>query len=236
MTRARLGGQEPALAVRAPAVPPRAVALVLHGGAQHGLATVRPWGLAYLRMVPLARALVAAGSRRGLEVCLLRNRVRGWNEPTLDPVRDARWALDRVRARRPGLPVVLVGHSMGGRVALRIADDPSVAGACALAPWTPRAEPVDPVTGRSVLLAHGTLDRVTPPEDSHAFAVRAAAVAARLARFEIVSDGHAMLGRPGLWSRLVAEFTLHAAGLASAGPLLAGGWAADGPSRFRVPL
>lgn len=230
------GGQSPALRVLTPGVPVRAVALVLHGGAQHGLTTVRPWGLAYLRMVALARGLLAAGGRSGLEVCLLRNRVRGWNEPMLHPVLDARWALDRVRARRPGLPVVLVGHSMGGRVALRIADDPAVAGSCALAPWTPRAEPVEPVTGRSVLIAHGTHDTITPAEDSHDYAVRAAAVAARVARFEIASEGHAMLRRPGPWSRLVAEFTIHAAGLGPAGDLLTRAWAGSGAGRFRVPL
>lgn len=99
---AERGGRVPALRVLTPDVPVRAVALVLHGGAQHGLTTVRPWGLAYLRMVALARMLAAAGGRSGLEVCLLRNRVRGWNEPTLHPVLDARWALDRVRVRRPG--------------------------------------------------------------------------------------------------------------------------------------
>ncbi|WP_019816253.1 serine aminopeptidase domain-containing protein, partial [Saccharomonospora saliphila] len=120
---------------------PAAVALVLHGGAQYGAEAVRPWRAAYLRMVPVARALCSEGARLGLEVRLLRNRVRGWNEPERDPVRDARWALERIGRDHPGVPVVLLGHSMGGRVALRVCDDPAVTGVGALAPWTPRGEP-----------------------------------------------------------------------------------------------
>lgn len=227
-------GRLPAFATRAAAGRARGVALVLHGGAEYGSAVVRPWRLAYLRMVPVARALSAAGSERGLEVRLLRNRVRGWNEPLLDPVRDARWALRTLRAERPEVPIVLVGHSMGGRVALRVADDPHVTGVCALAPWTPSAEPVEPVRGRSVVVAHGTDDRVTMPDDSRAYAGRAAAVAARLARFEIASEGHAMLRRAGLWHRLVAAFTLDALGLRPAGGLLERAWLTSGADRLRI--
>jgi pimeloyl-ACP methyl ester carboxylesterase len=229
-------GTEPVLRVRGLGTGTRAVALVLHGGAQYDPATMRRWRLAYLRMVPLARALLAAGAARGLEVRLLRNRVRGWNEPDLDPVRDARWALARVRAERPGLPVALVGHSMGGRVAIRVAADPSVVGVCALAPWTPKGEPVAPVAGRSVLIAHGTEDRVTPPEDSHAYAVRADPAAARLARFEVVSEGHAMVRRAALWNRLAVEFTLEVCGLGGGDGLPAHAWAISGPARLRLPL
>ncbi|WP_199433198.1 alpha/beta hydrolase [Qaidamihabitans albus] len=229
-------GDEPALLVRRPAGPARAVALVLHGGAQFGAGVVRPWGLAYLRMVPLARALYAAGAAHGLEVRLLRNRVRGWNEPALDPVLDARWALGRLRAEHPGLPVVLVGHSMGGRVALRVADDPAVVGVCALAPWTPGDEPVEPVRGRSVLIAHGTQDRVTGPADSYAYAVRAEASAARLARFEVTAEGHAMLRRPPVWSRLVAEFTLRTLELPFRDGLVTSAWTKPPAQRLRIPL
>src|SRR5688572_24465408 len=49
-----------------------AVVLVLHGGREHGQEPVRRHNLAYLRMVPLARALRAPG----LEVWNLRYRVR----------------------------------------------------------------------------------------------------------------------------------------------------------------
>ncbi|PXY19100.1 alpha/beta hydrolase [Prauserella muralis] len=229
--------QRPGLAVRPAHGEAAAVALVLHGGAEHGLSEVRPWRLAYLRMVPFVRALAAAGGRHGLEVRLLRNRVRGWNEPACDPLRDARWALERIHAERPGLPVVLVGHSMGGRVALRAADDPAVLGVCALAPWTPRGEPVEPVAARSVLIAHGLQDRVTKPGDSYHYAVRAAGHAADVARFELAAEGHAMLRRAGVWTRLVVEFVARTLALPGAGAtLLDAAWTKPEPERLRIPL
>ncbi len=204
---------------------------MLHGGAEHGLSAVRPWNLAYLRMVPLARAVAAATARHGVEVRLLRDRVRGWNDPEQHPVSDARWALARIHAERPKVPVFLIGHSMGGRVALRVADDPAVAAVCALAPWTPRGEPVEPVKERRVLIAHGTLDRTTNPAESHAYAERARAVASRLVRFELMSESHAMLLRPLAWDRLVRDFTLDALGVT---PMPV--WSRVPDQRLRVPL
>ncbi|WP_370961484.1 alpha/beta hydrolase [Amycolatopsis sp. cg9] len=226
---------EPAVSVWPARGRTEAVVLVLHGGAERGTGAVPPWKLAYLRMVPIARALHRAGRRRGVEVRLLRNRRYGWNAPAMDPLDDARWALDRVRAEHPGVPVVLVGHSMGGRVALRVADDPAVRGVCALAPWTPRGEPVEAVAGRSVLIVHGTRDRMTSPAESHAFAERAERVAARVARFEIANEGHAMLRRASVWTRLTIAFTLDVLA-GDVGDELRGAWAAPGPERLRIPV
>ena len=215
---------------------PRAVALVLHGGAEYGAEVVRPWRLAYLRMMPVAHAIWAAGARLGLEVRVLRNRVRGWNEPECHPVHDARWALEIIRAERADLPIVLVGHSMGGRVALRVCDDEAVRGACAFAPWTPDDEPVESVADRDVVIAHGTLDRVTRPEDSYRYAERADACAARLARFDVTAENHALLRRPALWNRLAAEFTVQTAGLVPVHGLLARAFEHKRPDRWCLPL
>jgi dienelactone hydrolase len=206
------------------------VTLVLHGGAEAGFEPVHSWGLAHLRMLPLARTIHAAAAEHGVEVRLLRNRIRGWNEPTLHPVADARWGLERIRAERPGVPIFLVGHSMGGRVALRVADDPAVTAVCALSPWTPAGEPVEPVKERSVLIAHGTLDHITSPAESYAYALRAREVTARLARTEVMSEGHAMLLRPRVWNRLVRDFTLDAAGVR---PLAV--WDKQPDQRLRLP-
>lgn len=221
---------DPALRTWRARGPVRAVVLVLHGGAENGRTAVRPWGAAYLRMVPLARAIARAGGPHGVEVRLLRNRVRGWNDPDLHPVADARWALRRIRAERPGVQVWLAGHSMGGRVALRVADDPQVRSVLALAPWTPSGEPVEPVAGKTVVIAHGTHDHITRPAESFAYAERAQAVAERVVRIEVMSEGHAMLYRPGVWNRLVREFALDAAGVA---PLTA--WSAGPDQRLRLP-
>lgn len=229
-------GVRPVLTVRRARGEPRAAALVLHGGAEHGLDRVRPWRAAYLRMVPFARALASAYGDLGLDVHLLRNRVRGWNEPDRDPVTDARWALERIRATAPGMPIVLVGHSMGGRVALRIADADGVAAVCALAPWTPEGEPVEPVRDRTVLIAHGSGDERTSPAASLAYATRAAPVAARLARVEIAGERHAMLRRPGLWRRLVLDATARGLTLPGAVDAFDRVWCDPAPGRLSISL
>jgi len=226
---------EPAVSVLPARGQTRAVALVMHGGAEHGLGGVSPLKLAYLRMVPIARALHRTGRAHGIEVRLLRNRRYGWNAPHEHPIADARWALERIRADHPGLPVVLVGHSMGGRVALRVADDPAVRGVCALAPWTPAGEPVDAVAERDVLIVHGVRDRMTSPRESHAFAERARAVAARVARFEIGGEGHAMLRRASVWTRLTCAFTLEVIA-AGADTDLRRAWARPAADRLRIPV
>lgn len=211
----------------------KAVVLVLHGGAENGRSRIRPWSGPYLRMWTFALAVHAAGRKHGLEVAVLRNRVRGWNKPALDPVRDGRWALTEVERRRPGLPVVLVGHSMGGRVALRVADDERVAGVAALAPWTTDKDWVSPVEGVPVMIAHGLLDTITKPEDSYAYAVRAAEVT-DVVRFEVSGEGHALVRRGPTWHSLVQAFTLHALGLPWTDPLLAKGLALTGDARLRA--
>ncbi|MDI5982551.1 alpha/beta hydrolase [Amycolatopsis magusensis] len=228
--------RQAAVTIRRARGPVRAVVLVLHGGAERGRAAVHPWRLAYLRMVPIAKSVHLATARHGVEVRLLRNRVRGWNAPGLDAVRDARWALGAIHADHPGVPVVLVGHSMGGRVALRVADDPAVVGVCALAPWTPPSEPVAGVRDRTVLIAHGTKDLITNPADSCTFGSRAETVAARIARFEVSDEGHAMLRRSPVWTRLVCAFTLDALGLPPADGVLTGTWTRPTAERLRIPL
>lgn len=213
----------------------KAVVLVLHGGAEHGSNPVRLWSGPYLRMWSFALDVQRAGRPHGLEVCVVRNRVRGWNRPALDPVRDARWALADAQRRHPGLPVVLIGHSMGGRVALRVADDERVAGVVALAPWTTDKDWVDQVRGVPVLIAHGLLDRITLPEDSYAYAVRASAVT-DVVRFELPGETHALLRRMQTWHRLVRAFTLHVLGVPQDDAALRRGLELRGDERLRVRI
>ncbi|SER64914.1 Alpha/beta hydrolase family protein [Lentzea xinjiangensis] len=209
-----------------------AVVLVLHGGRERGTEPVRRHNLAYLRMVPVARALRAPG----VEVWNLRYRVRGWNAPVLDPVEDARWALDEIAGVRPGAPVVLVGHSMGGRAAVRVAGHPSVIAVCALAPWIVPGEPFEQLRGRSLLIAHGDRERTTDPARSLWFARQAKTVTDRVARFSVVGDGHAMLRRAGDWTRLVVDFVHGELGLRPMAPDIAKAMREASPRGLDVPL
>lgn len=214
----------------------RAVALVLHGGRRVSTARVHSLRPAYLRMLPFAHVLRRAGRRGGLAVWLLRNRYRGWNEPDLDPVADARWALDEIRRAHPGVPVVIVGHSMGGRVALRLAADPVVRAVCVLAPWTPAGEPVEQLAGRTVLIAHGDRDTMTDPTLSYEYAVRAKEVTDAVCRFDIRGEAHGMLRRARDWHLLTRRFTLGVLGITDPDEIIAGALATPSPGGLSVPL
>jgi dienelactone hydrolase len=182
------------------------VALVLHGGQETSLRPTRPWNAAAARMIPFARAISLAGSDGGLVVARLRYAVRGWNGETQSPVTDARWALASLEKRFADLPVVLVGHSMGGRVALALAGTEHVRAVVALAPWVERDDPPEPVSGRRLLIVHGVRDHVTSPRRSAAFAERARGAGAQVTFVGVRNDGHAMLRRPHLWHALTAQF------------------------------
>ncbi|WP_420712490.1 alpha/beta hydrolase, partial [Streptomyces sp. SPB78] len=82
-------------------------------------------------------------------------------------------ALDALAARDGDRPVVLLGHSMGGRAALRAAGHPTVRGIVALAPWCPEGEPVAQLAGRELVILHGDQDRVTSPDASWRLLARA---------------------------------------------------------------
>ncbi|MGW5054545.1 alpha/beta hydrolase [Actinokineospora sp. NPDC004072] len=203
--------------------------LVLHGGREWSTARVAAHQLAYLRMVPFAWDIARKGD--DVAVYLLRNRYRGWNAPDVHPVQDAHWALDQLG----DVPVVLVGHSMGGRVALRVAGRPTVVGVCALAPWIVD-EPVEPLTGRALLIAHGDRDRTTEPGASYRFAERARGVTDRVARFESRGEGHALLRNARAWTRLTTAFALGALGTQPEDPVLTNAWRQPAPDGLRVPM
>ncbi|APU16270.1 MULTISPECIES: alpha/beta hydrolase [Actinoalloteichus] len=231
-------GTSPRVAVWRPTPdrPVRAVVLLLHGGRADSYRPARRTQLAYLRMIPFARVLHRVLRDRGVAVWLLGYRVRGWNAPDLDPVSDARWALAEIHARHPGARVVLVGHSMGGRVALRIADDPAVLGVGALAPWAEQGEPVAQLRGRQVLIAHGDRDQLTDPRQSFLLATRAVVVTDDVARFDVHGEGHAMARRAADWHRLVRDFVLGVLGLEPHRTGIANAYRAPAPIGLRVPL
>jgi pimeloyl-ACP methyl ester carboxylesterase len=185
-----------------------AVAIVLSGGKAHSFDLTDPGQLTAVRMRPFAKRLHRYGRDRGLAVWTVRYRYRGWNGSKRSPVSDAQWALDEVRRQHGEIPVIVVGHSMGGRTALAIGGDPAVRGICALAPWTEAGDPVEQLAGSTVLIAHGNFDMVTSPRASHRYAHRAAQFAAQVGYLSIRPDLHAMIFRWGTWHRLATGFTL----------------------------
>ncbi|MEO8556625.1 MAG: alpha/beta hydrolase [Actinomycetota bacterium] len=182
-----------------------AVVLLLHGGTERHHSPVRAFDPAVLRLVPFGRSVVRAGQGR-IALASLRYAVRGWNGRHESPLPDALWALDRIGERFRNLPVGLVGHSMGGRVALRVGDHARVRSVAALAPWLPGGEPIPALGDRKVLLAHGTSDRITDPKETAALAGSLGADGVDVELYEFIGGRHAMLFPAKPWHDLVAEF------------------------------
>ena len=141
---------------------PRAVVLVLHGGRSRSRQPTRPWQPAVWWMRPFAEAVSDAGDGK-VAVARLRYAVRGWNGAQASPLPDARAALDQLAARHPGVPIGLLGHSMGGRVAFHLAGDERVRAIAALAPWVERSVEAPTEPGIRVLAMHGCPGPMNPP-------------------------------------------------------------------------
>ena len=186
----------------------RGVALVLHGGRAQSVDAVRRRHLSPLRMRPFAARLAGQGAQHGLAVWALRNRVRGWNGAEQSALQDARWALGRIAAAHPAVPVYLLGHSMGGLTALYAAGHPQVRAVAALAPWLESSSPVEPVRGRSVLVMHGDVDRWTSPTASLSFARRAQGVARDVHYVRMLGAGHFMVRTLPVWHGMSTSFLL----------------------------
>ncbi len=220
---------------------PAAVVLIAHGGRSHGRDTGSRRRLAYWRMRPFGAVLERGGRRHrtdvghGVAVYLLRYRYRGWNGAAMDAYRDAAWAVGEITRRHPGRPVALLGHSMGGRAVLRAAGEPGVVAVCALAPWL-EGDPVEQLAGRSVLIAHGDRERMTDPAASLDYAIRARRVTDRVARFDVLGDGHAMLRRAADWSSLVRRFVLGELGAEPVDLFITNAMHEPTPGGLSVPL
>ena len=190
--------------------------LMLHGGRAVSSDITRPAQLTVMRMEALAWPVRRALRGSGIIVRRPRFRLRGWNADLASPVADLSQWLDEAAEQLGPVPVVLIGHSMGARAALRAAGHPQVTAVAGLAPWLPPGEPADQLAGTRVLLAHGDRDHVTSPEMTWAFADRAEAVT-RVQRVRVAGGDHAMLRGQPRWRRLAADFARSAFGLAPDG-------------------
>ncbi len=188
---------------------PEAAVLVLHGGAsRRGNPMVSPTQLSVLRMIPIAKQIARAGRRR-IAVYRLLNSTRGWDTQHT-PVDDVDWAIAQLQVRAAGgLPLGLVGHSLGGRAALLAGDRGDVRSVVALNPWVYPSDGAVDLSGRRVLIAHGTDDRIAVPERSAA-AAQVLARTADLSYVRVEGGKHAMLRRGRAFERLAADFTASA--------------------------
>ncbi len=214
----------------------RGIALFCHGGSVASIEPPKERALSVVRMRGVEQFVHRSTADRGIATALLRYRVAGWNGAAADAFQDVRWALDRLRAQHgTDVPIVLVGHSMGGRAALRAGGEPSVTAVCALAPWTPPGEPVMHLGGQTVAILHGLGDRWVPARLSADFAVRARRAKARVARFTI-PGGHGMVRRSTAWHRFARDVVLAGTGLEPMPEAIAAALAAPRPEGLAVPL
>jgi dienelactone hydrolase len=151
-----------------------------------------------------------------LEFAEVRYRIKSWNK--LDwCIEDARSAVEAVGAAR----TLIVGFSMGGAVASRVAAEPSVQTVVGLAPWFPDRLPLDGLRGRRLRVLHGSLDRwlpgipgVSPASSRRGFdRARALGVEGEYTIIPGAVHGLALRAHRGLvalprartWARLVAD-------------------------------
>ena len=201
----------PTLTEHAAPAAPTGLVLMLHGGKEHGMTMVDARSASWRRAAAMADALSGRCTEAGVAVWLLRYRHRGWNGGA-GPVEDARWALAQARERLAGVPVALVGHSMGARAAVHVADDPAVRGVVALAPWLPPSEPVATLAGRRLVAAHGSRDRITSPRATPGYVERARAAGAEASYVDLGQVGPYMLRRVADWNRVALESSLSVVG------------------------
>lgn len=185
---------------------PKAIALFVPGGAVRSSVRMRRGDPSYLRMVPFARD-VELRSHGRIGGAVLRLAVRGWNDPEKPAVSDAHWALDELRCRYPDTPIALVGHSLGGRVALEVASEEPLDAVVALAPWAADEYEAEDFGRTPMLIVHGRRDMVTDPKASADIVERITAIGGD-ATFVSMPSWHAMLYQAARWHKTCSRFLM----------------------------
>ncbi|WP_420079813.1 alpha/beta hydrolase [Streptomyces sp. JL4002] len=185
---------------------------------------------------PLARALARAGAAEGLVTHTV---IHGGDSPRED---QARWAADEAVRRYGDVAVCLAGYGAGGLAALRAAGHEAVNSVLAMAPCLEGAsasdppEPVKQLSGRHVLIVHGTNDARSDPERSYRLAERAKKANRTTCRFEVHSDGHGLREHQAEVVALGVDFVLGAVFSGRYSRPVTDALAAPPPLGLRMPL
>ena len=181
-----------------------AIAVLLHG-ASVGRGSTSWYAPAPLRMQPFVGPIERA-SRRRIGVLRVRHPDRDWNTVFRGARDDTVRLLAKLERSYPGVPIALVGHSNGGRVALRLSSDSRVHAIAALAPWIAPLDRITPPAGRPVLLMHGEKDDITSPRATAALAATLRRRGCVVEHETVPGENHALIARAGHWHRQVADF------------------------------
>ncbi|MEU9159523.1 alpha/beta hydrolase [Streptomyces sp. NPDC048424] len=206
--------------------PVNGVVLLLPGASRFSPGPVRP----------LARALARAGGAEGL----VTHAVIHGGESSREE--QAGWAADEAVRRYGDVPVCLAGYGAGATAALRAAGHGAVNSVLAMAPCLAEAaaqdspEPVKQLSGRQVLIVHGTNDARSDPETSFRLAARAKKANRSTCRFEVHSDGHGLREHQAEVVALAVDFVLGAVFSGRYSRPVTDALAAPPPLGLRMPL
>ncbi|MFA7766815.1 alpha/beta hydrolase [Streptomyces sp. NRRL S-448] len=187
-------------------------------------------------MRPLARALARAGGAEGLVTHMV---IHGGDSAREE---QAGWAADEAVRRYGDVPVCLAGYDAGGLAALRAAGHGAVNAVVVIAPCLEEAaradspEPVKQLSGRQVLIVHGTNDARSDPEASFRLAARAKKANRSTCRFEVHSDGHGLREHQPEVVALAVDFILGAVSSGRYSRPVTDALAAPPPLGLRMPL
>lgn len=173
----------------------RGILLLLHGGPEKGTDPVNTTRGGFVEIEHLRNRVGSRVAQTGVATWSLQNGVTGWNdEQAPAPVADARGALAEAQRDHPGVPVVLIGHSMGGRAAIQAADHQNVVGVVGLCPWVPNRQSPRPLRGKHLAIAHTRFEFFSEcrPADVRRFASKAEGIATSIVVQDMGFDLHLM--------------------------------------------